>query len=270
MIAKIDLLAAGLAGILVCSMAAAQARPGFAGARVSGMHVRPSARISAPAVRPVPRTAPTAPRFSVPQISPSGRATTGFSTLDNSFGFADDFGGYGIPGLGFDYPHLAAISSAFQNSNSGFRHHEHFGNGEFAPIWFWGGYGGYPYYYDENGYEQPAEQAQAPAQTQPQLIVIQQPVPAQGGGGESVGGSSNYANPSPAREAAAPVRDVGEFVLVKRNGSVLFASMYMVSGKQLTYVTPEGMRRTLPLSDLDAAATQQMNEARGTTVQLPN
>lgn len=44
----------------------------------------------------------------------------------------------------------------------------------------------------------------------------------------------------------------------------------MLTGPQLTYVTPEGIRRMLPLSDLDADATQQMNEARGTSVQIHN
>jgi hypothetical protein len=38
----------------------------------------------------------------------------------------------------------------------------------------------------------------------------------------------------------------------------------------LQYVTPEGIRRTLAIADLDAAATQQINEARGTTLQFQN
>jgi hypothetical protein len=50
----------------------------------------------------------------------------------------------------------------------------------------------------------------------------------------------------------------------------LFASVFSVVGSQLQYVTPEGIRRTLPISELDAGATQQMNEARGTTVQIHN
>jgi hypothetical protein len=66
----------------------------------------------------------------------------------------------------------------------------------------------------------------------------------------------------------APIREVGEFILVRRDGSILFASAFSVIGAQLRYVTPEGIRRTLPLAELDAVATQDMNEARGTTVQL--
>jgi len=87
-----------------------------------------------------------------------------------------------------------------------------------------------------------------------------------GSGSESESGSSSA--PSPAPETAPPPRDVGEFVLVRRDGRVLFASMFMVAGTQLTYVTPEGIRRALPIADLDADATEQMNEARGTTVQI--
>ena len=169
-----------------------------------------------------------------------------------------------MPGLGFDYPHLAAISAALCNSSSGFGPQGNFGQGAFVPILF----GGYPYY-DDLGQEYEQPQQQASAQTQPQIIVIQQPVPVQTGAG-SGSDAVNYSAPSPVPEAAAPVRDVGEFVLVRRDGRVLFASMYTISGKQLTYVTPEGFRRTLALADLDADATQQMNEARGTTVQIHN
>jgi len=36
----------------------------------------------------------------------------------------------------------------------------------------------------------------------------------------------------------------------------------------LRYITPAGIRHTIALAKLDATATQQMNEARGSTVQL--
>jgi hypothetical protein len=63
---------------------------------------------------------------------------------------------------------------------------------------------------------------------------------------------------------------VGDFILVRRDGRILFASIFSVDGAQLQYVTPEGIRRTMTLSDLDINATQQLNEARGTTVQIHN
>jgi hypothetical protein len=67
-----------------------------------------------------------------------------------------------------------------------------------------------------------------------------------------------------------PIPDVGDFILVRRDGRIVFASVFSVVGSQLQYVTPEGIRHSIAMSDLDADATQQMNEARGTTVQIHN
>ena len=107
------------------------------------------------------------------------------------------------------------------------------------------------------------------SQPQPQIIVIQQPVPAQQSA-DSGSDAGNLSASVPAPQADAPIRDVGDFILVRRDGRILFASVFSVVGAQLQYVTPEGIRRTLAMSDLDADATQQMNEARGTTVQFHN
>jgi hypothetical protein len=64
------------------------------------------------------------------------------------------------------------------------------------------------------------------------------------------------------------VRDVGEFILVRRDGKILFASVYSIIGSDIRYVTPEGFRHTLPVAELDVDATRAMNEARGTTFQF--
>jgi hypothetical protein len=195
------------------------------------------------------------------QVSAGGR----IAAPNVAFGDSFEFDELGVPGLGFDYPHLAAISGGLRNQSSGqFGRHHHFGDfagGSFVPIWF----GGYPYYYDETAYEQPAPQAQV--QPQPQIIVLQQPVPIPAA--ESVNASGNAATQA-APEPQTPVRDVGEFILVRRDGRVLFASMYSVVGSQLRYISPEGIRYTLPLTDLDGDATREMNEARGTTVEIHN
>ena len=90
----------------------------------------------------------------------------------------------------------------------------------------------------------------------------QQPTASAAGAGES----SNAAVAPPS--SPAPVPDVGEFILVRRDGKILFASVYSVVGTELRYVTPEGIRRTLPVTELDAEATRAMNEARGSTVQF--
>lgn len=72
-----------------------------------------------------------------------------------------------------------------------------------------------------------------------------------------------------AARASEPLRDVGEFVLVRRDGRLLFAVAFSAEGDQLIYITREGVRRSLPLAELDIEATRRMNEERGTTLRLP-
>jgi hypothetical protein len=198
------------------------------------------------------------------QIPPSGRTASAFASDANSLNFD---GSSGVPGLGFDFPHLAAISGASRQSPFRNGHGNHFEQGSFIPIFF----GGYPYFSDDTGYDQPAQppEQQVSQQPQPQIIVIQQPVPAQqvANSGSETG---NLSAAGPETEAAVPIRDVGDFILVRRDGRILFASLFSIVGTQLQYVTPEGIRHTVALSDLDADATHQMNEARGTTVQIHN
>jgi hypothetical protein len=163
-----------------------------------------------------------------------------------------------VPGLGFDYPHLAAISGnsgGVTSFETGFRGSE--GEGFITPVFL----GGYPYEYP-------------PAPQEPQVIVIQQPSPvivvqqpAPISPAPATPSKDNAVPPPPAANTA-PVQDVSAFVLIRRDGKLLFASAYSVIGKNLRYITPEGIRRTLPLAELDADATRQMNEARGTTFQL--
>jgi hypothetical protein len=172
----------------------------------------------------------------------------------------------GVPGLGFDFPHLAAISGGLHGSSPiRFGHDGHHREGSFIPIFF----GGYPYYADDTGYDQPEQPSEQQPQPQPQIIVIQQPVPAQQAADSASNAVSDSA-PEVAAQAALPARDVGDFILVRRDGRILFASIFSVVGAQLLYVTPEGIRHSIAMSDLDADATQQMNEARGTTVQIHN
>ena len=196
------------------------------------------------------------------QISPSGQVSSVFSPSVNSL----DFSAPGVPGLGFDFPHLAAISGALgNNSSSRFGNNGQRGQGYYAPILF----GGYPYYPDDQGNDQADQQVAQQSQPQPQIIVIQQPVPAQQGGDAGSDAGNLSASVSESQEPA-PIPDVGNFILVRRDGRILFASIFSVVGTQLQYVTPEGIRRTLAMADLDSDATQQMNEARGTTLQFHN
>jgi hypothetical protein len=197
------------------------------------------------------------------RFSPGGQVVSGFSPIANSSSLD---GISGVPGLGFDYPHLAAISGGQHvNSSSHFGNNGHHGGGYFIPIFF----GGYPYYPDDSTYDQTDQQTVQQAQPQPQIIVVQQPEPAQQAA-DSATYTPSDSSSEVAAQAASPVRDVGDFILVRRDGRILFASVFSVAGAQLQYVTPEGIRHTIGVSDLDADATQQMNEARGTTVQIHN
>ena len=112
--------------------------------------------------------------------------------------------------------------------------------------------GGY-YYPDES--DQSEEPPQQPAQQQPQIIVLQQAPPVQ---------------PAPeAAPAAPPLPDVGEFILVLRNGTRIQAVAFTTSNGNIVYITSDGSRRTIALADLDSQTTVRVNEERGTPLQLP-
>lgn len=270
---------ATFAMLLACSVAGAQMRGGASAAHMASSRGRSAGRMSpnysgisrgnslatSMMARSAIGTSMTsfqgARQAMVIRILPNGRVTSSFTPLTNSVSFGSQSG---VPGLGFDFPHLAAVGGSAQNNRSlGFGRGGRRGQGAYVPILF----GGYPYYdygpyYDSGDYDQ----AQQSVQSQPQVIVIQQPGSdaAEQQGADS---ANDAALPPP---TAAPVPDIGDFILVRQDGRILFASAFSVVGTQMQYVSPDGIRHTLPMTELDANATQQMNEARGTTVQLSN
>jgi hypothetical protein len=180
----------------------------------------------------------------------------------------------GVPGLGFDFPHLAAISRNI-HLNPAFEHNR-FGmnDSSFAPV-FWSNIPGYSDFVDSSVIQQAQQEIQQQGQQQPQIIVIQQPAPVarEEMTGHAPQAASNSAAPSTATPLAspaapAPIRDVGEFIFVRRDGRILFGSAFFVSEGVLHYVTPEGIRRTIPVIELDTEATRKMNDALGTAVDL--
>jgi len=227
-------------------------------ARQMPMHVAVPARVAGGSVAPSTSGVRASRQATVIQVSPNDRVISSSGSFANSVNFGDEIG---VPGLGFDYPHLAAISGNFHNppgTGRGMLREPNF----ITPIFF----GGFPYYSDFQDYQQVQQQPQQ----QPQIIVIQQPAPAvavQQAAPAPQESTGSAAAPAP---LPAPVREVGEFILVRRDGRVLFASVFSVIGNQVQYVTPEGIRHTLPLAELDTVATQDMNEARGTTLQFHN
>ncbi len=244
--------------LLACAAGQAQMR----GARTT--RSAPVATRSA-APRVVVHSPPTVRTVAVARVPMTTRSRNGQITIINNvnstplltpqFFDADDFP---VPGLGFDFAHLAAINAG--------RHHRRFRGTTFA------GFGGFPFvefpfFSDSSGI--------APVQAAPpQVIIVQQPVPqqAEDDDAEVTPRRSRRFYSAPAPEAptdAAPGRAAGEYVLVRRDGGLLFAVAFSLQGGQLNYVTREGLRRTVALAAIDAEATEQMNEQRGMTVRLP-
>jgi hypothetical protein len=151
-------------------------------------------------------------------------------------------------------------------------------------IFFGGGYG---YDYSGQDYQDP-DRAQDPsqaraddqqsggqqsgAQQQPQYIFVQQvPDPRARGKQSAADQSADEAQPATAaeREPQVPLRDVGSFTLVTRQGNMLDAVAFTRSSDRLVYITPDGGRRTLAFRDLDVNETQRLNAERGTPITIP-
>jgi hypothetical protein len=162
-----------------------------------------------------------------------------------------------VPGLGFDFPHLAAISGARQ-----------FRGGRFGR-----GGGGFPFGFsgfllspsvildpDTAGIDQQAAADEQDFADDPPPSAPRQRR------SRSVRSTDD---PPPARSAAAPLPDAEQYVFVRRDGGLVFAVAYQWESGTLRYVTPEGMRRTLTRDALDITATQEFNEQRGLNFHAP-
>jgi hypothetical protein len=161
------------------------------------------------------------------------------------------------PGLGFDYVHLAAI-----NHGAGVRalidpitQHE-LALARAIRRETPGFVATFPTFFGET-----------PVITvEPSIVVVQQPAPPPVPAENTEKSRAANAEPPPPVE---PLRDAGDFVLVRRDAGLLFAVAFTTGSDRLTYVTHEGVRRTLPLAELDFDATERINEERGTPLQLP-
>ena len=172
-----------------------------------------------------------------------------------------DLFGYPVPGLGFDYVSLAAsnrnlavralidpvtqqeiaLALRIQGANIGV-----------APF-LYSPYGATPVVLESPVAVAPQTDTAPPAP----VVVVAPPAPA----------------PAPQALPATqeqPLPDPGEFVLVQRDGRLLFAVAFTAAPGRLIYVTKEGLRRTIALDLLDVDATLRMNEERGSSIQLPS
>ena len=95
----------------------------------------------------------------------------------------------------------------------------------------------------------------------PQIIVVQAPAAA----------NQQGAAPAPSAEPQAQqpaLPDVGQFTLVQRDGTKIEAIAFTRKSDSIVYITADGSRRTLAVADLDSAATQRVNQERGTPLNL--
>lgn len=157
----------------------------------------------------------------------------------------------GVPGLGFDFPHLAAVSRGFPQSFV-------FTNNGFFPFFT-------PIFFDSLPLSEAAGIADEGGQ-QPIFVMTPPPQPQP---------SAPPAETAPRQSATPqapppPPPELGQLILVRSDGQVLLAVAFTVRNGQLTYITNEGTRRSFPVSELDKDATRQMNDANGTLVSLPN
>ena len=162
-----------------------------------------------------------------------------------------------VPGLGFDYAHLAAVTprTPISPTDPGPVRDQFI-----TPILSWGW---------------PAYSAPQPVAPQPIVIVLQQPSPTvitvQAPGARDDAAYTEAAAPSPSvSPAQAPLRELGPFILLRRDGQIVLAVAFSASSDRLTYINQDGARRSFPLAELDAETTQQMNEAAGRSIVLPN
>jgi hypothetical protein len=244
-----------------CSIASAQAR--------FGRGVRSTARIRGLTVRPAPARLPVAPqigRVVVPTTptTSSGPAsfTSGQSTFTVLNGSSIDVGqllNSGIPGLGFDYSHLAAM-----NANLGERAlvdpvtQQELALSEKLLRETPTAAGSFALFDAAPVVVVPPQQQQ-----QPPIIILQQPqAPA----------AASAVAPEPAASGAetpqAPLPDVGEFTLVLTDGTQVKAVAFTRENDQMVYITKEGLRRSFPISEFDANKTQQINREHGTPLRL--
>ena len=215
-------------------------------------HHHPSAGTGS--VRPAPR----------PVTQQRLASTTGHERMivlspATTFNFDDVLGNFPVPGLGFDFVHLAAL-----NSGAGVRalidpvtqHQLALARAirRETPVSF----AAFPSFFPMG----------ETAGTEPTIIVVPQPA-------APAAQSTEQFRPRDADERVAPpppvepVREASDFVLVRRDGGLLFAVAFTQGVERITYITKDGVRRRLALADLDVDATVRMNEERGAPLQFP-
>jgi hypothetical protein len=199
------------------------------------------------------------------QVAPHGEVFLNGNPFSSNFtaagGTSLDLGQLlnNVPGLGFDYSHLAALNHdlgvraiidpvtqhELAITEQVLRDEQGVGTSAFVP------------FYGE-GYSEPAVYQQQP----PQIIVLQQPTP------QAQPTAEETAAPAPTAAEQPPLPPVGEFVLVLRSGKQIKAVAFTRQSDSIVYITGDGIRGSFPVADLDTALTEQLNQQHGTPLKL--
>jgi hypothetical protein len=166
-----------------------------------------------------------------------------------------------VPGLGFDYVHLAAVHPNQFNQR---------GRRNFFPN---GSIGFFPFF--DSGFLLPYTPSYLSGQSDDGYVAQDQPptytqndVASQGSDRPDPRYGLQNAT-APYDVVVTPPKQSEPYVFVCRDGTVFFAVAYSWQSGNLLYVTQDGFRRTVTRDALDLDATQQFNEQRGLTFQAP-
>jgi hypothetical protein len=224
----------------------------------------------APTIRSAPRPGGTTVFRGAPgRIVASGSRGTAISRPANRAvnpsafdqqGSLPDF--TGVPGLGFDYAHLAAIHpggiGGQRDRRNNFRNN---------------GFGFFPFF--DSGFLLPYEPSYVTGQADDSYVTENQPqvnTDSDPGGQTGEQRAPHYAlqtATAPYDVVVTPPKQSEQYVFVRRDGTVFFAVAYSWESGKLDYITLDGTRRSVAREMLDLDATQQFNEQRGLTFQAP-
>jgi hypothetical protein len=229
-------------------------------AQTAGRRVRV---IHSNAAQTQPGSTATAPPTVIPRASLSLPQVTGSSLARTPV-----FSSMPVPGLGFDYAHLAA--SARNTEKRGLT----------DPVTL------HRLAQEERLRRQTPAAAASPLilipitnvviVQPPPVIVIDEPAPAaQAAAPWMVAGPASAAVapavPEMSRELSpppVPPIPLEEILLVRRDGARLAVVAFSQNDARIVYITREGLRRSLTLAELDLDATTLVNEERGVIVKI--
>ena len=191
--------------------------------------------------------------------TPIARSHNGTRIVHRSNTSPIDFNGtdfQDVPGLGFDYPHLAAVSGNRR------LHSNHFNNG------FPFGFSGFLLSPSVIVEQAPAAEPEIAAEEQEAADEVSAD-PYDAPRARSHARVTRHVSEPQAEAATAPLPDAEQYVFVRRDGSLVFAVGYTWENGTLRYITPDGFRRSIGREALDLTATQQFNEQRGLNFHAP-